>query len=77
VTGLLPATPGHDHAWVRDNVYSIMAVWALALAYRKTADLDEDKAKAYELEQVNVRAYMLHPLYIVKVVLLIIYYSMQ
>ena len=27
-------------------------VWGLALAYRKHAELDEDKAKAYELEQV-------------------------
>lgn len=39
-------------AWVRDNVYSILAVWGLGLAYRKNADRDEDKAKAYELEQV-------------------------
>jgi len=52
VTGLLPATPNHPHAWVRDNVYSILSVWALALAYRKNADMDEDRAKAYELEQV-------------------------
>ena len=54
VSGLLPATPGHQHAWVRDNVYSILAVWGLALAYRKNADLDEDRAKAYELEQVKL-----------------------
>ena len=53
MSGLLPATPGHQHAWVRDNVYSILAVWGLALAYRKNADLDEDRAKAYELEQVK------------------------
>ncbi|XP_025085861.1 probable phosphorylase b kinase regulatory subunit alpha isoform X10 [Pomacea canaliculata] len=31
-----------------------MAVWGLALAYRKTADLDEDRAKAYELEKAVV-----------------------
>lgn len=31
-----------------------MSVWALSLAYRKNADRDEDKAKAYELEQVGV-----------------------
>ncbi|GAB6025908.1 hypothetical protein CHUAL_011880 [Chamberlinius hualienensis] len=55
VTGLLPSTPGTDHAWVRDNVYSIMAVWALALAYKKNADLDEDRAKAYEMEQSCVK----------------------
>ena len=29
-----------------------MAVWGLALAYKKTVDLDEDRAKAYELEKV-------------------------
>ena len=23
-----------EHAWIRDNVYSVMAVWALAMAYR-------------------------------------------
>lgn len=55
MTGLLPATPNHPHAWVRDNVYSILSVWALALAYRKNADMDEDRAKAYELEQVTRR----------------------
>lgn len=52
ITGLFPSTPNHPHAWVRDNTYSVLAVWALALAYRKNADLDEDRAKAYELEQV-------------------------
>lgn len=31
-----------------------MAVWGLALAYRKTVDLDEDRAKAYELEKVSL-----------------------
>ncbi|XP_064637053.1 phosphorylase b kinase regulatory subunit alpha, liver isoform-like isoform X3 [Lineus longissimus] len=55
VTGLLPATPDHPHAWVRDNLYSCMCVWGLALAYRKNADLDEDRAKAYELEQSVVK----------------------
>lgn len=29
-----------------------MAVWALSMAYKKNADLDEDRAKTYELEQV-------------------------
>ena len=53
MTGLLPSTPNHPHAWVRDNVYSVLGMWGLALAYRKTADLDEDRAKAYELEQVS------------------------
>ena len=53
VTGLFASAESNNHAWVRDNVYTIMAVWGLALAYRKTADLDEDLAKAYELEQVS------------------------
>ncbi|XP_060126120.1 phosphorylase b kinase regulatory subunit alpha, skeletal muscle isoform-like isoform X1 [Zootoca vivipara] len=55
VTGLLPASADHPDAWVRDNVYSVLAVWALGLAYRKNADRDEDKAKAYELEQSVVK----------------------
>uniref|UniRef100_A0A6Q2YCD7 Phosphorylase b kinase regulatory subunit n=1 Tax=Esox lucius TaxID=8010 RepID=A0A6Q2YCD7_ESOLU len=53
VTGLLPASGEQPDAWVRDNVYSILSVWALSLAYRKNADRDEDKAKAYELEQLD------------------------
>ncbi|XP_059833260.1 phosphorylase b kinase regulatory subunit alpha, skeletal muscle isoform isoform X3 [Hypanus sabinus] len=55
VTGLLPASLDQQHAWVRDNVYSILAVWGLGMAYRKNADRDEDKAKAYELEQSVVK----------------------
>uniref|UniRef100_A0A8C3V486 Phosphorylase b kinase regulatory subunit n=1 Tax=Catharus ustulatus TaxID=91951 RepID=A0A8C3V486_CATUS len=55
VTGLLPASADYQDAWVRDNVYSILAVWGLGLAYRKNADRDEDKAKAYELEQSVVK----------------------
>lgn len=51
VTGLIASHKQDDHAWVRDNVYSILSVWALSLAYRKNADLDEDRAKTYELEQ--------------------------
>ncbi|XP_056156115.1 phosphorylase b kinase regulatory subunit alpha, skeletal muscle isoform [Lampris incognitus] len=55
VTGLMPASEDQHDAWVRDNVYSILSVWALSLAYRKNADRDEDKAKAYELEQSVVK----------------------
>ncbi|XP_055499841.1 phosphorylase b kinase regulatory subunit alpha, skeletal muscle isoform isoform X4 [Leucoraja erinacea] len=55
VTGLLPAAADQQNAWVRDNVYSILAVWGLGMAYRKNADRDEDKAKAYELEQSVVK----------------------
>uniref|UniRef100_A0A3P8Y469 Phosphorylase b kinase regulatory subunit n=1 Tax=Esox lucius TaxID=8010 RepID=A0A3P8Y469_ESOLU len=55
VTGLLPCSAQQPDAWVRDNVYSILAVWGLGMAYRKNADRDEDKAKAYELEQSVVK----------------------
>lgn len=55
VTGLLPATSENDHSWVRDNVYGILAVWGLSMAYKKNADLDEDRAKTYELEQCCVK----------------------
>ncbi|XP_054609286.1 phosphorylase b kinase regulatory subunit alpha, skeletal muscle isoform isoform X2 [Dunckerocampus dactyliophorus] len=55
VTGLLPGSSDQPDAWVRDNVYSVLSVWALSLAYRKNADRDEDKAKAYELEQSVVK----------------------
>uniref|UniRef100_A0A8C1KX20 Phosphorylase b kinase regulatory subunit n=1 Tax=Cyprinus carpio TaxID=7962 RepID=A0A8C1KX20_CYPCA len=55
VTGLLPASEQQKDAWVRDNVYSILSVWGLGMAYRKNADRDEDKAKAYELEQSVVK----------------------
>ncbi|XP_053682622.1 probable phosphorylase b kinase regulatory subunit alpha isoform X2 [Sabethes cyaneus] len=55
VTGLFPASPENPHAWVRDNVYCILAVWGLSMAYKKIADQDEDRAKAYELEQCCVK----------------------
>jgi len=48
-TGLLPASTAitvhgdYTHAWVRDNVYSILAVWALGLAYQ---DIDTARAAA-------------------------------
>ncbi len=58
VTGLLPASTAitahgdYTDAWVRDNVYSILAVWGLALAYRR-ADLEP--ARTYALEQSVVK----------------------
>ncbi|XP_063707361.1 probable phosphorylase b kinase regulatory subunit alpha isoform X2 [Culicoides brevitarsis] len=55
VTGLFPASPDNHHAWIRDNVYCILAVWGLSMAYKKIADQDEDRAKAYELEQSCVK----------------------
>ena len=53
MTGLFPASPENDHAWIRDNIYCILAVWGLSMAYKKMADMDEDRAKTYELEQVS------------------------
>lgn len=55
VTGLFPASPSNPHAWIRDNVYCILAVWGLSMSYKKIADQDEDRAKAYELEQCCVK----------------------
>ncbi|XP_043267973.1 probable phosphorylase b kinase regulatory subunit alpha isoform X1 [Venturia canescens] len=55
VTGLFPASEKNDHAWIRDNIYCILAVWGLSMAYKKIADADEDRAKTYELEQSCVK----------------------
>jgi phosphorylase kinase alpha/beta subunit len=58
ISGLLPASTAvnahgdYTDAWVRDNVYSILAVWGLALAYRKT---DSDQGRTYELEHSVVK----------------------
>ncbi len=66
ITGLLPASTAitahgdYTDAWVRDNVYSILAVWGLALAYRK---VDEDKGTHLRIRtqcyQVNARIVIL------------------
>ncbi|MGC1392703.1 MAG: glycoside hydrolase family 15 protein [Coleofasciculaceae cyanobacterium] len=58
ITGLLPASTAitahgdYTDAWVRDNVYSILAVWGLGLAYRK---LDADDGRTFELEHSVVK----------------------
>ncbi len=58
VTGLLPASTAvtvhgnYTDAWVRDNVYSILSAWGLALAYRRTGDSND---RAYLLEQSVVK----------------------
>ncbi len=58
ITGLLPASTAvnlhgdYRDAWVRDNVYSILAVWGLASAYRR---LDDDDGRQYELEQAVIK----------------------
>lgn len=57
-TGLLPASTAvnvhgnYTDAWVRDNVYSILAAWGLALAYRR---VEGNKGRAYVLEQSVVK----------------------
>ncbi|KAJ8946070.1 hypothetical protein NQ318_009196 [Aromia moschata] len=55
VTGLFPQSVENNHAWIRDNVYCILSVWGLSMAYKKMADQDEDRAKTYELEQSCVK----------------------
>lgn len=58
ITGLLPASTAvnahgdYTDAWVRDNVYSILAVWGLALAYRK---IDDHQGRTFELEHSVVK----------------------
>ncbi|MGG6293577.1 glycoside hydrolase family 15 protein [Leptolyngbya sp. AN02str] len=58
ISGLLPASTAinshgnYTDAWVRDNVYSILAVWGLAVAYRR-AGIDD--GRGYELEQSVVK----------------------
>ncbi|KAI8067466.1 glycosyl hydrolases family 15-domain-containing protein [Gongronella butleri] len=57
-SGLIPASVAitshgdYTDAWVRDNVYSIYAVYGLALAYRR---LDEDTGRTFELEHAVVK----------------------
>ncbi len=61
ITGLLPASTAvtahgdYTDAWVRDNVYSILAAWGLGLAYRKQAALPGCADRAYLLEQSTVK----------------------
>lgn len=58
VTGLLPASTSvnthgdYTDAWVRDNVYSILCVWALGLAFRRN---NGDQAKTDQLEQATMK----------------------
>ena len=58
ISGLLPASTAvnshgnYTDAWVRDNVYSILAAWGLGLAYRK---LDNQQERSYQLEQSVVK----------------------
>lgn len=56
VTGFFPASTAinshgdYTDAWVRDNVYTIMSVWALSLAYKKRGE----KEYRDRLEQATV-----------------------
>ncbi|MDD4915617.1 MAG: glycoside hydrolase family 15 protein [Methylococcales bacterium] len=58
ISGLLPASTAvtthgnYTDAWVRDNVYSILAAWGLALAYRKAGGNEE---RRYILEHSVVK----------------------
>ncbi|MCB5162438.1 glycoside hydrolase family 15 protein [Marinomonas algarum] len=58
VTGLFPASTSinnhgnYTDAWVRDNVYSIQAVWALYLAYKRASN---PQKRAHELEFACVK----------------------
>lgn len=58
ITGLLPASIAvnahgdYTDAWVRDNVYSILCVWGLAISYRKHAP---DHQRSYVLGQSVVK----------------------
>ena len=57
VTGLLPASTSvnvhgdYTDAWVRDNVYSIICVWGLGLAYRRQGE----SHKSDQLEQSTIK----------------------
>lgn len=57
VTGLLPASTSvnihgdYTDAWVRDNVYSIICVWGLGLAYRRQGETN----KSDRLEQSTIK----------------------
>ncbi|TPX33444.1 hypothetical protein SmJEL517_g03657 [Synchytrium microbalum] len=58
VTGLIPASVAvtahgdYRDAWVRDNVYSILAVWGVSLAYRR---IDDEQGRGYELEHATAK----------------------
>ncbi|KAI9366911.1 glycosyl hydrolases family 15-domain-containing protein [Zopfochytrium polystomum] len=57
-TGLIPASTAvtihgnYTDSWTRDNVYSILAVWGLSLAYRR---IDDNEGRAYELEHATIK----------------------
>ncbi|TPX45369.1 hypothetical protein SeMB42_g04038 [Synchytrium endobioticum] len=58
VAGLIPASVAvtthgdYRDAWVRDNVYSILAVWGVSLGYRR---IDDESGRGYELEHATIK----------------------
>uniref|UniRef100_A0A1I8FTY5 Phosphorylase b kinase regulatory subunit n=1 Tax=Macrostomum lignano TaxID=282301 RepID=A0A1I8FTY5_9PLAT len=55
ITGLIPSTPSSDHAYIRDNTYAAMCTWALALAFKKVAEEDQDRARLRDLEGRTIK----------------------
>ena len=61
VTGLFPASTDinlhgdYTDAWVRDNVYTIMAPWALSRAYKRQTANPLNNQRRDELEQATVK----------------------
>src|SRR5690606_21053441 len=57
VTGLLPASTAinnhgdYTDAWVRDNVYSVICVWSLAMAFRHQGE----RCRSDQLEQATIK----------------------
>ncbi|PCK09027.1 MAG: phosphorylase kinase [Alteromonadaceae bacterium] len=57
ISGLLPASTAvnqhgdYTDAWVRDNVYSVMCVWSLGMAYRRLGE----SVKSDQLEQATIK----------------------
>lgn len=57
LTGLLPASTAinnhgdYTDAWVRDNVYSVICVWSLGMAFRRQGEL----SKSDQLEQATIK----------------------
>lgn len=57
VSGLLPASTSvnahgdYTDAWVRDNVYSIMSIWCLGMAYRRFGNAE----RSDQLEQSTIK----------------------
>ena len=40
------------HAWIRDNVYSVLVMWGLSLAYKRKGEGESDRQRGAELEKV-------------------------